>query len=117
MTVPTRHMPKRRSESSSTLRVRRHRERRSHHLRLLTVTVPEAIIEAAVARGLLASEQRAAPWSVIQGCYASLLSDAALERLVNDGIITHEQRGDAGAILRNISRSLEHSAWAAFERG
>jgi hypothetical protein len=71
------------------------------------VTAPEAIIEAAVARGLLASEQRAAPWSVIQGCYASLLSDAALERLVNDGIITHEQRGDAGAILRNISRWLE----------
>ena len=39
----------------------------------------------AVARGLLASEERAEPWSVIQGCYASQLSDAALDRLVNDG--------------------------------
>ena len=32
------------------------------------------------------------------------------DRLVNGGVITHEQRGDAGAILRNISRWLEHSA-------
>ena len=106
MTVTTRHMPERRPERPSTLRVRRHRERRSHRLRLLTVTVPETVIEAAVVRGLLASEERAEPWSVIQGCYASQLSDAALDRLVNDGIITHEQRGDAGAILRNISRWL-----------
>jgi hypothetical protein len=110
MTVPTRHMPKRRSESSSTLRVRRHRERRSHRLRLLTVTVSETIIEAAVARGLLASEERAEPWSVIQGCYASQLSDAALDRLVNGGVITQEHRGDAGAILRSISRWQEHLA-------
>ena len=96
--------------SSSTLRVRRHRERRSHGLRLLTVAVPETVIEVAVARGLLASEERAEPWAVIQGCYASQLSDAALDRLVNGGVITHEQRGNAGAILRNISRWLEHSA-------
>jgi hypothetical protein len=116
MTVATKHIPERRPERPSTLRVRRHRERRSHGLRLLTVTVPETVIEAAVARGLLASEERAEPWSVIQGCYASQLSDAALDRLVNGGVITHEQRGDAGAILRNISKWLEHSAWAAFER-
>ena len=116
MTVATKHIPERRPENSSTLRVRRHRERRSHGLRLLTVTVPETVIEAAVARGLVASEERAAPWLVIQACYASLLSDAAFERLVNDGIITHEQRGDAGAILRNISRRLQHLARAAFER-
>ena len=74
------------------------------------MTVPETVIEAAVARGLLASEERAEPWAVIQGCYASQLSDAALDRLVNAGVITHEQRGNAGAILRNISRWLEHSA-------
>jgi hypothetical protein len=116
MTVATKHIPERRPERPSTLRVRRHRERRSHGLRLLTVTVPETVIEAAVARGLLASEERAEPWAVIQGCYASQLSDAALDRLVNDGVITHEQRGDAAAILRSISRWLEHSAWAAFER-
>jgi len=39
----------------------------------------------AVARGLLASEERAEPWAVIQGCYVSQLSDPALDRLVNDG--------------------------------
>jgi hypothetical protein len=102
--------------SSCTLRVRRHRQRRSRGLRLLTVTVPETVIQAAVARGLLASEERAEPWAVIQGCYASQLSDAALDRLVNGGGITHEQRGDAAAILRSISRWLEHSAWGAFEK-
>ena len=110
ITVATKHIPERRPERASTLRVRRHRERRSHGLRLLTVTVPETVIEAAVARGLLASEERAEPWSVIQGCYASQLSDAALDRLVNGGVITHEQRGDVGAILRSISSWLEHLA-------
>ena len=110
MTVATKHIPERRPERPSTLRVRRHRERRSHGLRLLTVIVPETVIEAALARGLLASEEGAEPWAVIQGCYASQLSDAALDRLVNGGVITHEQRGNAGAILRNISRWLEHSA-------
>jgi hypothetical protein len=110
VTVATKHIPERRPERLSTLRVRRHRERRSRGLRLLTVTAPETVIEAAVARGLLASEERAEPWSVIQGCYASQLSDAALDRLVNGGVITQEQRGDAGAILRSISRWLEHLA-------
>ena len=110
MTVATKHIPERRPGRPSTMRVRRHRERRSHRLRLFTVTVSETIIEAAVARGLLASEERAEPWAVIQGCYASQLSDAALDRLVNGGVITHEQRGDAGTILRNISRWLEHLA-------
>ena len=65
MTVATKHIPEPRPERPSTLRVRRHRERRSHGLRLLTVTVPETVIEAAVARGLLASEERAEPWAVI----------------------------------------------------
>jgi hypothetical protein len=110
MTVATKHIPERRPERPSTLRVRRHRERRSHGLRLLTVTVPETVIEAAVARGLLASDDGAQPWSVIQGCYASLLSDAALAWLIDNGVITHEQRGDAGAILRSINGWLERSA-------
>ena len=94
----------------STQRVRRHRERRRHGLRLLTVAVPETVIEGAVARGLLASDDGAQPWSVIQGCYASLLSDAALAWLIDNGVIAREQRGDAGIILRSINGWLERSA-------
>ena len=32
--------------------------------------------------------------------FATFPSDAALDRLVNGGVITHEQRGNAGAILQ-----------------
>jgi hypothetical protein len=46
----------------STSRVRRHRQRRRDSLRLYTVTVPEMVIENAIARGLLAAEDRAEPW-------------------------------------------------------
>jgi hypothetical protein len=95
--------------SPSTLRVRRFRERRKEGLRLLTVTVPETVIEKTVARGLLAAEDHAKPWQVIQGCYAAQLSDAALEWLVNGRVITPEQRSDAGAILRSISKWLERA--------
>ena len=63
----------------STSRVRRHRERRKDGLRLFTMTVPETVIENAIARGLLAAEDRAEPWPVIQACYAAQLSDAALD--------------------------------------
>jgi hypothetical protein len=42
--------------SASTLRVRRHRQRRRDGLRLLTVEIPEPVIEAAIARGLLKPE-------------------------------------------------------------
>jgi hypothetical protein len=73
--------------------VRQHRRRRRNRLRLFTVPVPETVIENAIARGLLAAEDRTKPWHVIQGCYAAQLSDAALEWLVNGGVITHEQRG------------------------
>jgi hypothetical protein len=38
--------------SASTLRVRRHRMRRREGLRLLTVEIPEPVIEATIARGL-----------------------------------------------------------------
>jgi hypothetical protein len=91
----------------STHRVRRYRERRKDGLRLFTVTIPETVIENAITRGLLAAEDRVEPWPVIQGCYAAQLSDAALVWLVNGGMLTHEQRGDAGAILRSISKWLE----------
>jgi hypothetical protein len=93
----------------SKLRVRRHRQRRRDGLRLFTVTVPETAIENAIARGLLAVENRAEPWPVIEGCYAAQLSDAALARLIKGGVIAHEQRGDAVAILRSISKWLERA--------
>lgn len=93
--------------SPSTLRVRRHRERRLNGLHRLTVEVPGHFIEAAIARGLLKPEDRADAWSIIQGCYANLLSDAALDRLVKGGVITEEERGNAAAILRGIGEWLE----------
>jgi len=92
--------------SSGALRARRHRERRRQGLRLFTVEVPEATIAHAVARGLLKPEDRAKPLSVIQACYAAQLADGALDRLINGGLITHEQRGDAASILRAISNWL-----------
>ena len=49
------------------------------------------------------------PWTVIQACYAGLLSDATLDWLITAGIITREQRGDAGAIFRGISAWLERA--------
>jgi len=90
--------------SPSTLRVRRHRERRREGLRLFTVEVPELRIDEAIARGLLSPEYRAEPWPVLQGCYASFLGDKALDWLINGGVITPEQRGDAAAILRMWGR-------------
>jgi hypothetical protein len=90
-------------------RVRQYRQRRRDDLRLFNVTVPGTVIENAIARGLLAAEDRAEPWPVIQGCYAAQLSHAALAWLLNGGLITPEQRGDAGAILRSISKWLERA--------
>jgi hypothetical protein len=110
MTNATTHTTAACPVSPNALRVRRHRERRRYGLRMLNVTVPETVIASAVARGLLASDDGAQPWSVIQGCYASLLSDAALAWLIDNGVITHEQRGDAGIILRSINGWLERSA-------
>jgi hypothetical protein len=95
--------------TGSTLRVRRHRERRRANLGLFTVELPEANIQNAISRHLLRVEDRAKAWPAIQGCYAAQLSDAALDWLVNGGVITHEQRGDAAAILRNISDWLERA--------
>ena len=84
----------------STLRVRRHRERRRSGMRLFTVEVPEATIGDTITRGLLPKEGTK-PWTVIQACYAGLLSDATLDWLITAGIITRDQRGDAAAIFRN----------------
>lgn len=74
------------SVSSSTLRVRRHRERRRERLHLFTVEVPEDLIDEALARGLLKPEDRADWWAVIQACYAAQLSDVALDWLTNGGV-------------------------------
>jgi hypothetical protein len=96
--------------SASTLRVRRYRERRRKRHSLFTVEVPQSAIEAAIERGLLVEHaSRTEPWVLIQACYASMLSDAALNWLVRNGIIRSEQRGDAAAILRNISNWLERA--------
>jgi len=98
-----------RSVSPSTLRVRRHRERRRQGLRLFNVEVPEPRIDEAIARRLLSPQDRNDAWAVLQAGYASMLSDKALDWLINGGVITREQRGDAAAILRCISDWLEHA--------
>jgi hypothetical protein len=66
--------------------------------------LPETNIQNAIS---LRVEDRAKAWPAIQGCYAAQLSDAALNWLVNGGVITHEQSGDAATILRNISDWLD----------
>lgn len=68
-----------------------------------------ANLEPALVRGLLAEEDRLQPWRVIESCYAAQLSDAALERLIREGVIKREQRAEAAAILRGISRRLEQA--------
>jgi hypothetical protein len=98
-----------RAVSPSTLRVRRHRERRRERLRLFTIEVSEDLIDEALARDLLKPEDRTDWWAVVQACYAVQLSDVALDRLINSGLITREQRGDAVAILSSISNWLEHA--------
>jgi hypothetical protein len=98
-----------RPANSSAARVRRYRERRKRRLCLLTVPVPETVIEEAVARGLLPAQGRAEPWSVIQSCYAAQISDAALEWLIKAGVIKREQRVIAVEVLRCISRWLEQA--------
>jgi len=80
--------------------------RRREGFRLFTVEVREANIELAIARGLLKPEDRTKPWPVVQACYASLVSDRALNWLTDRGVIKQEQRGDAGSILRAIGNWL-----------
>ena len=95
------------SVNPSTLRVRRYRERRREGIRCLTVEMYEADIAEAIARGLLKSDGDA--WNVLDAWYACHLSDAALQWLVDNKVIEHEQRGDAGSILRSISAWLEQA--------
>ena len=95
------------SVKASTLRVRRHRERRREGLCSLTVEMSKAGVEDAIARGML--EPGYDEWNVLDAWYADHLSDAALEWLVNNKVITREQRNDAIAILRGISDWLERA--------
>ena len=83
--------------------------RRREGLRQFTVDVPESVIQQALTRGLLAPEDRANPWPVVQGFYTAFLSDPALEWLIKGGVITEDRRGDAAAILRSISDWLERA--------
>ena len=93
------------SVKPSTLRVRRYRERRREGLCCFTIEMSKAGIEDAVARGMLKPDYDA--WNVLDAWYADHLSDAALEWLVNNKVITREQRNDAVAILESISDWLE----------
>ncbi len=94
-----------RSVKTSTLRVRRHRERRREGICSFTVEMPKVGIEDAVVRGKLKPDYDA--WGVLDAYYADHLSDAALDWLVNNKVIKHEDRNDAGAILRSVSDWLE----------
>ena len=93
------------SVKPSTLRVRRYRERRREGLCCFTIEMSKAGIEDAVARGMLKPDYDA--WNALDAWYADHLSDTALEWLVNNKVITREQRNDAVAILCGISDWLE----------
>jgi hypothetical protein len=93
------------SVKPATLRVRRHRERRREGLCSFTLDMPKMDIDDAIARGILRADYDA--WDVLDSWYADHLSDAALEWLINNKVITREQRNDAVAILRSISDWVE----------
>jgi hypothetical protein len=90
--------------------VRRHRDRRRECLRLLTLEMPETAIDAAIARGFLKPEEATQAWSVIESVYATQLSERALNWLIDNAVITPEQRTNAAAILRSISNWVEQAA-------
>src|SRR5215471_14769434 len=119
MTADSENVTETRPVRPSTLRVRRYRERRRERLRLLTVEIPEPVIEDAIARGLLKREESTQAWSVIQGVYTTQLSDKALDWLINHAVITKEQRTDRTAIAvaqRQNARSLELRAATSLAR-
>ena len=109
MTADNENVTDPRAVRSSTLRVRLHRERRRGQLRLLTVEIPESVIEDAIARGLLKPEE-SAPWVIIESAYAAQLSDKALKWLTDNAVIIAEQRSSAVEILRCMSVWLEGAA-------
>ena len=78
------------SVNPSTLRVRRHRERRREGVCCLTVEMYEADIAEATARGLLKSDGDA--WNVLDAWYACHLSDVALHWLVDNRYRTRAAR-------------------------
>jgi hypothetical protein len=80
----------------------------------MTVAMPESSIENAIGRELLKPEDRARPWTVIQACYASWLSEAAMQWLIRNGVIMEDERGDTAAILRSISDWLDPHEETAF---
>ena len=93
------------SVKPSTLRVRRHRQRRREGLCSFSIEMSKADIEDAIARGILKADYDA--WDVLDSWYADHLSDTALEWLIDNKIITREQSNDAVAILRSISDWVE----------
>ena len=101
------------SVKPSTLRVRRHRERRRKGICSITVELPKADIEEAI--GGLKPDYDALDVldayyaDVLDAYYASLVSDMALEWLIKNKVIKHEQRGDVAAILSGISDWLERA--------
>ena len=72
--------------------------RRREGLRLLTVEIPEPVIEAAIARGLLKPEDCTQSSSVMRDAFAAQLSDTALNWL------TSNRNGVTGYALRGIAR-------------
>jgi hypothetical protein len=103
MTAAVENVTESRPVRSSTPRVRRHRERHREGLRVLTIEVPGSVIDAALARGLLKPEETNQAWSVIESVYAAQLSDRALDWLIDNAVITTEQRSNAVAMLRCIN--------------
>jgi hypothetical protein len=78
-------------------------------VRLFNVELPGHFIDAAIARGLLDTKQCDDAWAVIQACYAAQVSDATLDWLVRNEVVTLSQRGDAATILRGINSGLERT--------
>ena len=102
--------PESRPESriaATTLRVRRHRERRREGLRWLTLEMPETAIDAAIARGFLKPEDSTQAWSGDPKRLRHSAFREALNWLTDNGVITTEQRTNPVAILRCISAWLE----------
>ena len=103
------------SVKPSTVRVRRYRDRRQKGICCLTVEMPKAVIEEAIADGGLKPDYDT--WDVLDAYYADVLdayyadhlSEAALDWLIKNKVIKHEQRGDAAAILSGISDWLERA--------
>jgi len=60
--------------------------------------------------GFLKPEETTQAWSVIEGVYATQLSERALNWLTDNAVITPEQRTNAAAILRCISNWVEQAA-------